>query len=243
MSPAAPHRPAKAIPSAERLIFALDVATAAEAKRLVQTLGDSVRFYKIGLELFTAEGAFELLDYLIAQGKKVFADFKLYDVPRTVGAAVRNLSARGATFVTVHGDRAIMDAACEEKGRLGILAVTVLTSLNEKDLADMGYAGDVGGLVLKRALTAKTAGCDGVVASGHEAALLRADLGPNMAIVVPGIRPPGPSSDDQKRTVDVEEAFQAGADYVVIGRPIRSASDPAAAAAAYQARIAKVCGA
>ena len=242
MSAAPNRRSAPPIAAAERLIFALDVATAAEARGLVRTLGDSVRFYKIGLELFTAEGAFELLESLVAQGKKVFADFKLYDVPRTVGAAVRNLAARGATFVTVHGDGAILDAACEVKGDLGILAVTVLTSLNERDLADMGYSGDVGALVLKRAQRAKAAGCDGVVASGHEAALIRAKLGPGLAIVVPGIRPPGPSSDDQKRTVDVEEAFQAGANYVVIGRPIRSAPDPARAAAAYQARIATLFG-
>jgi orotidine-5'-phosphate decarboxylase len=158
-----------AIPRAERLIAALDVPSATEAKALVEKLGDAVRFYKIGLELFSADGYFELLAWLTARGNKVFADLKLYDIPETVRRAVANLRGSGATFVTVHGHRSIMEAAAREKGAMKILAVTVLTSFDQRDLDEMGSRKSLEELVLARARGAAESGCDGVIASGHEA--------------------------------------------------------------------------
>jgi orotidine-5'-phosphate decarboxylase len=223
--------PEAQIPSADRLIFALDVPSAAEARRLVETLGDSVRFYKLGLELFTSGGYFELVDELLAQGKKIFADLKLYDVPETVAAAVRQLRKRPITFTTVHGNDSIMTAAAREKGDLKILAVTVLTSLDQNDLRDLGHHADIGDLVLARARRAKETGCDGVIASGLEAQALRRELGEDFLIVTPGIRPvEDRPADDQKRVVNVEQAIRNGADYIVVGRPIRNAPDPYQAA-------------
>jgi orotidine-5'-phosphate decarboxylase len=228
----------RAVPRHERLIAALDVPTAAEARKLVEKLGDSVRFYKIGLELSTSGGYYELLDWLVKRGNRVFCDLKLYDIPETVRRAVANLRGRGVSFLTVHGDRAIMEAAAKEKGDIGILAVTVLTSLDKRDLEAMGYRGEVGALVLQRAGAALAAGCDGVIASGHEAAGIKAKCGKDLLVVTPGIRPAGGDAADQKRVVDVAQAFKNGADYIVVGRPIRDAKDPAAAAAAIQATIA-----
>jgi len=223
--------PETPIPSADRLIFALDVPGAAEARRLVETLGDSVRFYKLGLELFTSGGYFELVDELLAQGKKIFADLKLYDVPETVAAAVRQLRKRPITFTTVHGNDSIMAAAAREKGDLKILAVTVLTSLDQNDLRDLGYHADIGVLVLARAKRAKETGCDGVIASGLEAQALRRELRDDFLIVTPGIRPvEDRPADDQKRVLNVEQALRNGADYIVVGRPIRNAPDPYKAA-------------
>ncbi|MBF0166219.1 MAG: orotidine-5'-phosphate decarboxylase [Alphaproteobacteria bacterium] len=228
----------KAIPSAERLILALDVPSADEARKLVDLLGDSVQFYKIGLELFMAGGYFELLDWLKAQGKKVFVDLKFFDVPETVASAVRQLRTRGADFATIHGNDSIMRAACREKGDLKLLAVTVLTSLDQGDIDDLGFKTDVAALVLSRAKRALEIGCDGVVSSGLEARHLREALDHRLVVVVPGIRPVlNKPADDQKRTVDVEEAFALGADYIVVGRPIRSAPDPKQAALDVQARI------
>lgn len=219
--------------------MALDVAEAAEARRLVETLRDAVRFYKIGLELFMSGDAFALADWLRERGNKVFADFKLYDVPATVGAAVRRMRRRGFAFATVHGDDAILEAALRERGDgLQVLAVTVLTSLDDADLRAMGYALDVERLVLTRARRALELGCDGVIASGREARLLRQELGERLLIVTPGIRPAGDRSrDDQKRVVTVEEAFLSGADHVIVGRPIRNAPDPCEAAKAIQGTI------
>lgn len=228
------------ISPAERLIVALDVPAAEPARELVRTLGDAVSFYKIGLELFMAGGYFELLDWLVAQGKKVFVDLKFFDVPETVRAAVRALAGRGASFATVHGNQAIMEAAGRDKGDLRILAVTVLTSLDRGDLDDLGFQCDVEKLVLSRARRALAAGCDGVVSSGLEAPLIRRELGSRILVVTPGIRPvENKPADDQKRTVDVAQAFANGADYIVIGRPIRQASDPRAAAMAVQQTIAR----
>ena len=156
------------IPRAERLIVALDVPTPQEARSLVEKLGDSARFYKIGLELFTSGGALELLDWLVARGNRVFADLKLYDIPETVRRAVANLRGRGVTFLTVHADRGVMEAAVKEKGDIGILAVTVLTSTSQADLAEQGYPGRLEDLVLTRARGAVETGCDGVIASGLE---------------------------------------------------------------------------
>lgn len=231
------------VASRERLIFAMDVADAGAARALAERLGDSVQFYKLGLELFMAGGYFELLDWMVARGKQVFVDLKFFDVPATVGAAVRNLAGRGVTFATVHGNQGIMEAAAAAKGDVKILAVTVLTSLDRGDLDDLGFDCDVDRLVLSRARRALEAGCDGVVSSGLEAAALRAGVDDRLIVVTPGIRPvENRPVDDQKRVVNVEQAFANGADYIVVGRPIRDAADPAAAAEAIQSTIAGVFG-
>jgi orotidine-5'-phosphate decarboxylase len=233
----------KSIPSAERLIVALDLPDAAAAKALVRQIGDAACFYKIGLELFMAGGYFELLDWLVANGKKVFVDLKFFDVPETVRSAVRALAGSGATFATVHGNQAIMEAAVRDKGKLKILAVTVLTSLDRGDLDDLGFACDVDKLVLSRARRALEAGVDGIVSSGLEAPMIRSELGQKLLVVTPGIRPvENRPVDDQKRTVDVAQAFRNGADYIVIGRPVRQAPDPRAAALAVQRTITEVFG-
>ncbi len=229
------------IPVRERLIFAMDVPDVKSARRLADTLGDSVAFYKIGLELFTSGGAFELLDWMAGRGKRVFVDLKFFDVPATVAAAVRNLRNRSVTFATVHGNQAIMEAAVAAAGDVGILAVTVLTSLDRGDLDDLGFQCDVEQLVLSRARRALAAGCVGVVSSGLEAMTLRAGVEDRLIVVTPGIRPvENRPVDDQKRVVGVEEAFGNGADYIVVGRPIRDAADPRAAAEAIQKTIAGV---
>jgi orotidine-5'-phosphate decarboxylase len=226
------------IPRAERLIAALDVSTPQEARRLAERLGDAVRFYKVGLELFMAGGYFELVDWLVDRGAKVFVDLKFFDVPETVRRAVANLRGRGVTFATVHGNQAMMEAAAREKGEVKILAVTALTSLDRGDLDDLGFSCDVARLVLSRARRALEAGCDGVISSGLEAQALKAEFKDRLLVVTPGIRPVDNRADDQKRTVDVAQAFANGADYIVVGRPIREAADPRAAAQAIQATIA-----
>ena len=228
------------IPRSERLIAALDVPDAAQARAYAERLGDAVRFYKIGLELFTAGGYFELLAWLRGRGGKVFADLKLYDIPETVRRAVANLRSSGAEFLTLHAERSIMEAAAREKGGLKLLAVTVLTSFDQKNLSEMGYAGSVEDLVLQRARAALESGCDGVIASGLEAPTIKAAFGGKLLVVTPGIRPAGSAMGDQKRAVDVAQAFANGADYIVVGRPIRDAADPRAAAEAIQATIASV---
>lgn len=227
-------------PRRERLIVALDVPTAAAARALVEKLGDSVGFYKIGLELSTSGELLELADWLVGRGHKVFADLKFYDIPETVRRAVANLRGRGIGFLTVHGNRAIMEAAAREKGEIKILAVTVLTSLDQHDLAEMGYRGEVGQLVLERSAGALAAGCDGVIASGLEAAAIKSRFGRKLLVVTPGVRPAGAGAADQKRTVDVAQAFRNGADYIVVGRPVRDAADPKAAAESIQNAIASI---
>lgn len=226
----------KPIPHHERLIFALDLPDQDEAKALVDRLGDSIDFYKLGLELFMSGGYFDLLDWLAGRGKKTLVDLKFFDVPQTVASAVRQLKRRNAAFVTVHGNDEILKAACKEKNDTKILAVTVLTSLDDADLRELGFQVDATQLVLSRARRALQIGCDGVISSGLEARELRDELGENFLIVVPGIRPVA-NVDDQKRTVDVEDAFLNGADYIVVGRPIRNAADPATAAETIQRRI------
>jgi orotidine-5'-phosphate decarboxylase len=229
------------IPPYERLIVALDVPSADLARAFVERAGDAVHFYKIGLELFMSGGYFELLHWLNGRGKKVFVDLKFFDVPETVGAAVRALHGKGVAFATVHGNQAIMEAAAREKGEIKILAVTVLTSLDRGDLDDLGFECDVGKLVLSRARRALQAGCDGVISSGLEAPEIRREMGSRILVVTPGIRPvENRPADDQKRTVDVAQAFRNGADYIVVGRPIRTAADPKAAAQAVQATIASL---
>ncbi|MDP7650979.1 MAG: orotidine-5'-phosphate decarboxylase [Rhodospirillales bacterium] len=240
MTPQHPVRlSTKNLPWRERLIVALDTPDAEEARKLVGQLGDAVVFYKIGLELFMAGGYFDLLEWLHDKGKKVFVDLKFFDVPQTVGSAVRQLQGKGAVFATVHGNDQILKAACDHKDTTKILAVTVLTSLDDGDLRDLGFQVDARQLVLSRARRAMEIGCDGVISSGLEASGLRDQLGQNFLIVCPGIRPVA-NADDQKRTVDVEEAFMNGADYIVVGRPIRQADDPRRAAETMQARIQKL---
>jgi orotidine-5'-phosphate decarboxylase len=230
----------KPIPVQERLIVALDTPDIERAKHLVETLGDDVQFYKLGLELFVAGKIAELLDWLGDRGKKTMVDFKFFDIPETVKAAVRQLKGMGADFATVHGNDNILRAACEVKGGVQILAVTVLTSFDQGDLDELGFQGfSVKKLVLSRARRALEIGCDGVISSGEESKDLRDSLGKNFLIVVPGIRPVK-NIDDQKRTVNVEQAFERGADYVVVGRPIRLAPDPALAARDFQRRIHQV---
>jgi orotidine-5'-phosphate decarboxylase len=228
----------------DRLIFALDVPTATEARAWVDRLGDSVTFYKIGMELLTSGDYFRVLEELAGRGKQVFVDLKFHDVPATVASTLKGLSRFPVTFCTIHGQHdAMMRAASQEKGAIKLLAVTVLTSMDGADLRRMGIEREPGEVVVDRALAAREAGCDGVIASGREAASLRRATGPGFLIVCPGIRPAGPADDDQKRTVDVPTAFAAGADHIVVGRPIRQASDPVAAAEAIQAQIAAALGA
>jgi orotidine-5'-phosphate decarboxylase len=186
---------------------------------------------------------FELLDWLVARRNRVFVDLKFFDVPETVRGAVRGLQGRGVTFATVHGNQAILEAAGMAKGDVKILAVTVLTSLDRGDLDDLGFQCDVERLVLSRARRALEAGCDGVISSGLEAPMLKRELGERVMVVTPGIRPvDNRPSDDQKRVVDVAQAFANGADYIVVGRPIRNAPEPRAAALGIQRTIAAVFG-
>ena len=227
------------IPTTERLIMALDVSGIPEAKDLVIELGETVQFYKIGLELFMSGDYFGLIRWLKNQNKKIFVDLKFFDVPATVGRAVRALSVKGIQFATIHGNDAIMQSAAKEKGGLKILAVTVLTSLDRGDLDDLGFDCDVKQLVLSRARRALALGCDGVVSSGLEAPMLRHELNGRLLIISPGIRPvDNRAVDDQKRIVTVDQAFRNGADYIVVGRPIRDAGEPRLAAQAIQGQIA-----
>lgn len=233
------------IPSQERLIAALDLPDAEAARGLVGRLGDAVRFYKIGMELLMAPGFFELLDWLKQQDKRVFVDLKFFDIPETVARAVRNLAERGADFCTIHGNQSIMEAAAQAKtGRMKVLAVTALTSLDRGDLNDLGFACDVAELVLSRARRALAAGCDGVVSSGLEVERLRREAPRELICVTPGIRPVENRVEaDQKRIMTPAAAISAGADYLVIGRPIRDAADPRAMALKIQDEIAQALAA
>lgn len=222
----------------ERLIFALDVPHQIAARRLVEQLDDTVLFYKLGLELALADGFLDLVDWLRERDKKIFIDLKLFDVPATVGRAIQRLSERGVDFASVHGNQGIMQAAAEAKsGGLQVLAVTALTSLDQGDLDDLGFACDIEALVLSRARRALAAGCDGVVSSGLEVPALRKHAPDKLITVTPGIRPVA-NDDDQKRVMTPAQAIAAGADYLVVGRPIRDADDPQAAAQAIQTEIA-----
>lgn len=228
-------------PLRDRLIFAMDVPDVPSAISLAGKLGESVSFYKLGLELFMGGGYFGLVDHLVSAGKKVFVDLKFFDVPATVGRAVRRLNGRGVTCCTVHGNDGMLRAACENRGDVKVLAVTALTSLDRGDLDDLGFRCDPKELVLSRAKRAFEIGCDGVISSGLEAPALRAAVDPTLLVVTPGIRPvENRPADDQKRTVDVRQAFRNGADHIVVGRPIRDAGDPREAAEAIQRTIADV---
>lgn len=229
----------RAIDPRDRLIFALDVPTKADALAWIARLGDDVTFYKLGLEFCMSGEYFAVLEALVARGKKVFADLKFADVPATVRGAVENLASSGAALCTLNATTAAYAAAVPVKGGMQLLAVTVLTSMDASDLAELGWSGPVEELVSRRAQAAVTAGMDGLICSGHEAARLRRELGPSPLLVTPGIRPAGDrAADDQKRTMTLEQAFRSGADHVVVGRPIRQAADPRAAAAAMQREIA-----
>jgi len=232
------------IPARERLIFALDVPDADRAMHLVETLGDSVIFYKLGLEFFLSGSYFELAEELRNRGKKIFADLKLFDIPATVASAVRQLSRHQVNFCTVHGNDGMLKAAAEAKGDMKVLAVTALTSLDQGDLDDLGFQCDAGTLVLSRAQRALELGCDGVVSSGLEVSALRASVDHALITVCPGIRPvfndEEPAEDDQQRVATPGNAIANGADYLVVGRPIRDAADPREAAEAIQQQIAAV---
>jgi len=231
----------KPIAARDRLIVPLDVPTNEEAIELIDRLGDAATFYKVGLELIIGGRFVELVKLLVRRDKKVMLDGKFFDVPETVKSAVRQAAKHRVTFATVHGNDEMLKAAVSEKGSMKILAVTVLTSLDDADLRDLGFQCDATTLVTSRAKRALEIGCDGVVSSGLEAASLRANCGDRLLIVTPGIRPVS-NVDDQKRTVDVDQAFRNGADYIVVGRPIRNAADPKAAAEDVQRRIAALFG-
>jgi len=223
----------------DRMIVALDVPSVAEAEKLVARLDDSVTFYKIGYQLAYA-GGLPMAHDLIRAGKKVFIDLKLHDIGNTVASGVAGIAKLGATFLTVHAYPQTMKAAVEASRGSGlkILAVTVLTSYDEKDLKEAGYALGVADMVAQRARQAKAIGIDGIVSSAEEAANLRSILGPDIALVTPGIRPAGSAGGDQKRVMTPVRAITAGADYLVIGRPIVAADDPKATAQAIVAEIA-----
>ena len=223
----------------ERLIFALDVADRETALHWVDRLGDSVSFYKIGMELLASGEYFEVLETLARRDKRVFVDLKFFDIPATAAAVIKRLSQWPVSYCTIHGwHPAMMEACAAVAGPdMRLLAVTVLTSMGRGDLARMGIDREPVDVVVERARAAREAGIDGVIASGQEAAPIRAATDAAFSIVCPGIRPDGPSGDDQKRTVGVGQAFANGADAIVVGRPIRLATDPAATARAIQQAI------
>jgi orotidine-5'-phosphate decarboxylase len=220
----------------QHLIVALDVSTAAAAQKIVAAVGDSAFTYKVGMQLYTAEGP-QIVRDLVSSGRRVFLDLKYHDSPTTVAAAVKEASALGVSMLTVHasGGGKMLRAATEAAGvnpQLMVLAVTVLTSMDHNDLDKVGVHGNVVDQVLRLAALALTNGCHGVVASAREASELRHELGDEFVIVTPGVRPAGASHGDQARVVTPEEAIAAGSTYIVVGRPITGAADPAAEARA-----------
>jgi orotidine-5'-phosphate decarboxylase len=235
--------PTATIPSRDRLIVALDVASVADAEGVIAKLGDSVTFYKIGYQLGLA-GGLPLARRLVEAKKKVFIDFKLHDIGNTVARGVQSVAGLGATFLTVHAYPQTMKAAVEARAGsdLKILAVTVLTSYDDGDLQAAGYKLGVSDLVELRARQAEALGIDGLVCSPQEAAGLRRILSPRLQLVTPGVRPAGSEVGDQKRIMTPARAIAAGADYLVVGRPVMEAGDPKAAADAIQAEIAQAGG-
>lgn len=223
----------------DRLIVALDVESVEEARALIATLGDAVSFYKIGMELAFA-GGLALVQELKASGRRVFVDLKLHDIGQTVERATRQIAKLGADFLTVHAFPQTMRAARLGTGESGLrlLAVTVMTSYNDDDLAEAGYACGVGELVARRAAQAKDAGIDGLILSPQEVETIRALVGPSMLLVTPGVRPAGADTGDQKRIETPSLAIASGADHLVVGRPVTRAPDPRAAAEAIVAEIA-----
>jgi orotidine-5'-phosphate decarboxylase len=217
----------------DRMIVALDLPTVPEAEAMVDRLGAAATFYKVGMQLQFA-GGLEFAERLARSGKDVFLDVKLLDIGNTIEGAVKNIARMGMRFVTIHAYPQAMRAAVAARGSadLGLLGVTVLTSMDDGDLIDAGYSGTVRDLVLARAADAKEAGMTGVIASPVEAAAIRKIVGPDFLIVTPGVRPSGEAAGDQKRVMTPAEAIRAGADHLVIGRPVTSARDPRAAAEA-----------
>jgi len=226
----------------QRLIVALDVSTAAAARKIVAAVGDSALACKVGMQLYTAEGP-GVVRELVGAGHRVFLDLKYHDIPNTVAAAVREASELGVSMLTVHASgggrmlRAAVEAAQATKPDLLVLAVTVLTSLDDAELGKIGLRGGVLDQVLRLTALALSNGCKGVVASAQEAAALREEFGRNFVIVTPGVRPAGSGHDDQVRVVTPAEAIAAGASHIVVGRPITEASDPAAEARAILGQI------
>ncbi len=223
----------------DRLIVALDVPGVADAEALIDRLGDAVTFYKIGMQLAFA-GGLPLVESLVASGRRVFLDMKLLDIDNTVEMGVRSIVGLGATLTTIHAYPQAMEAAVRGRGEsaLGLLGVSVLTSMDDDDLKQAGYAGSAEDIVEARAAAAAAVGMDGVVCSAREAARVREIVGRDMIIVTPGIRPSGSDSGDQKRIVTPADAIGAGADYLVVGRPVSQAADPVAAADAIVGEIA-----
>lgn len=231
----------KDIPLKDRIIFALDVDSKEKAEKWVDKLGHHINFFKVGLQLFIA-GWFPVIEMITRRGHKVMCDLKICDVPETVKLALRQLRDRNITFATVIGNVPIVRAAVSEKNGVKILAVTVLTSISDEDIKEMGYGGTIEDLVVYRAKRALEVGCDGIISSGIEAPRLRNELGNNFLIVTPGIRPDTGAEipeDDQKRIVTAQNAIINGADYVVVGRPIRKAKDPIAVVKSMQQEIQK----
>ena len=226
----------------QRLIVALDVSTAAAARTIVAAVGDSAHAYKVGTQLYTAEGP-AIVRELLGSGRRVFLDLKYHDIPNTVGAAVREAAQLGVDMLTVHASgggkmlRAAVEAAQATKPDLLVLAVTVLTSMDDVELGMIGVRGGTLEQVLRLAALALSNGCQGVVASALEAAALREEFGHDFAIVTPGVRPAGSGPRDQARVVTPAEAIAAGASYIVVGRPITEASDPAAEARAILGQV------
>ncbi len=225
----------------DRLIIALDLASAEEAQTVIDALGEAGTFYKIGYQLMPI-GGLDLAKRLTDADKKVFLDFKFHDIGATVERGVKSVTTFGGDFLTVHAEPDVLKGAVDGRGddkRLKILAVTVLTSLNQDSLTRMGIDIALPDLVLKRAEFAAEAGADGVIASAKEAAAIKARFGDALTIVTPGVRPAGADANDQKRVVTPADAIAAGADHLVVGRPIIAASDPAASASAIQDEIAR----
>ena len=226
----------------ERLIVALDVSSSAEAQRIVLALGESVHTFKVGKQLFTAEGPQAVRD-LVASQRKVFLDLKYHDIPNTVGAAVREAAKLGVSLLSVHASgggkmlRAAVEGARDINPAVKVLAVTVLTSLTDYDLEKMGVRGRVEDQVLRLAAMALANGCQGIIASAYEASALRNELGNEFVIVTPGVRPAGTGHGDQARVVTPEEAISSGATHIVVGRPITEADDPGAEARAILGQI------
>lgn len=223
------------IDARDRLIIALDLADTEAARKLIEELGDTVRFYKIGLSLQGAGGVHELINDLIRDGKKVFLDYKYYDIPETLEKAVGRAAQRGVSFLTIHGTKSCIEAAVRARGdsAMKLFTVTVLTSMDIDDIREMGYTQHtVEEIVLRRALIAWQAGCDGVIASGLEVRKIKELTERGLLVTTPGIRPDGYPGDDQKRKVTPREAVAEGADYLVIGRPITNPKDTTPAKAA-----------
>ncbi len=220
-----------------RLIVALDVSSATAARKIVAAVGDSAHCYKVGMQLYTAEGP-SIVRELVSSGRRVFLDLKYHDIPNTVGGAVHEAAQLGVNMLTIHASgggpmmRAASEAAASQSISPLVLAVTVLTSLDDTELNKIGVRGTVVDEVLRLAALALQNGCRGIVASAHEAAALRDDLGQDFAIVTPGVRPAGSGRDDQARVVTPSEAIAAGATHIVVGRPITEAANPAAEARA-----------